>query len=262
MRKDRLSEHLKNLCRELRLPHDDLEDIRFIHQDLKQKVAAHFTKVEDHFLFGSLSTNSLLPLEIDPTGDIDYLVVFRGVRNSSPAQYLEKLHSFCKLKLRGYIAQPNHPAILASGRAINIDLVPGVQFESGALHIPKSSSSWVESDPLSNAHFYKDSEGSMTRCLRILKYLNVRSGKLIPPFHIRDFLVEQRFSMNRENSRPGTFTEEMKRIIALYSRRYGISGGHILVPDRHGQFGVPDDVVFNLLPLPSIGYKTLLSPKR
>jgi Second Messenger Oligonucleotide or Dinucleotide Synthetase domain len=257
MQSDHLSSHLRQLCRALLMPESDRADILKIHADLKEKVSSHFISATEHYLFGSLSINCLLPLDIDPEGDIDYLIIFPSKRASPPRQYLEKVHSFCRLKLRGFSAQPNHPAILASGRLINIDLVPALRIEADTTLIPKSANEWTESNPLNNIQYYRDSNSDICKGLRVLKYLNVRLGKLIPPFHIRDFLVEERFSMIRGFEKPGGFAAEMRRIIPIYARKYGIPGiSSALTRDKYGVLAARDSEILNLLPIPTLSNDT------
>lgn len=251
MGSDRLSEHLRQLGRVLRLPESDEVDITNIHTNLQKKVSEHFTSAIDHYLFGSFSINCLLPLDIDPAGDIDYLIVFPASRAATPLQLLNKIHSFCRLKLRGFSAQPNHPTILASGKVINLDLVPAIRTDSHSLLIPKNTSEWTESNPLKNAHFYRDPTSDISRCFRLFKYINVMTGKTVPPFHIRDFLVEERFSMVRDNRKPGTFTEEVRRIFPKYIRKYGIPGTQLPTSrDRFGESHIPVGDIIKLLPIP------------
>ncbi len=97
------------------------KSIRFV----KEKIDSYFDNVENHFIFGSYTRNTILPRSIDEKSDIDYMVVFEN-DDSTPQTYLNRLIKFVKKYYSQSEIKQSHPTIQLELNHITFELVPTI----------------------------------------------------------------------------------------------------------------------------------------
>lgn len=222
--------------------------------EVARRVVDHFPSVGEHFVFGSYRYHALLPRSIDPSGDLDYMVVFNDPRQR-PDFYLRRLRTFCNARIRGFDVDYDHPSIILRNEDVNFDLVPAIKLAQSAYLIPKSRDEWIETQPLHNAQNFISSECEESMALRLLKYVNLKHGNGIAPYVIRDLVVAE--LANYRNPRLGgtrsgrKFSSAFSRLLATYVRRFGINGGYSsLVTRSRTSYSISDDLLMHLVSIP------------
>lgn len=170
---------------------------------LQSKLNSYFgNEVTKHFRFGSSVRETILPRKVDEGSDIDYMVVFNNQYQYKPATLLEKLRRFANTYYsRSEIYQSN-PTMVLELNHIKFELVPAYQssFWSDSYFIPAPStdySDWMSTNPseiqkkvneANNRYNYQ-----IKRLIRLLKYWNVRNGKVYSSFELENHIAGRMF---------------------------------------------------------------------
>ncbi len=183
------------------------KSIRFI----KEKIDSYFDNVENHFIFGSYTRNTILPRSIDEKSDIDYMVVFEN-DDATPQTYLNRLRKFVKKYYSQSEIKQSHPTIQLELNHITFELVPTIidvgWFGSSSYQIPSKidgEDEWIDTDPngfneeLTEAN--KDNKSLIKPLIRLLKHWNTKHGYIFESFLLEKDIVSIDYFWMTENKR-------------------------------------------------------------
>lgn len=168
---------------------------------LQSKLNSYFgNEVTKHFRFGSSVRETILPRKVDEGSDIDYMVVFNN--QYKPATLLEKLRRFANTYYsRSEIYQSN-PTMVLELNHIKFELVPAYQssFWSDSYFITAPStdySDWMSTNPSEIQKKVNEANNrynnQIKRLIRLLKYWNVRNGKVYSSFELENHIAGRMF---------------------------------------------------------------------
>lgn len=158
--------------------------------------AATASEVTRHFMFGSFTRGTMLPRNMDPLSDVDYLVVFA---NSSlkPQSCLDRLRRFVEQYYRkGSEIKQSHPTIILSLNHIKFELVPAIETSWNGIQIPTKASlfsDWKPTDPNDfNAALTeknRENENLIKPLIRITKYWNALNNYPFESYTLEQMVV-------------------------------------------------------------------------
>lgn len=167
---------------------------------LEDRLDGYFgDEVSDSYIFGSFSRGTILPRNMDPNSDVDYLVLFSN-RSFRPQTYLDRLGRFVEECYPTSDIYQSNPTIVLALNHIKFEIVPSIQVPLYGLQIPAKASSyqdWLGTDPvgfngeLINAN---KSHGSLIKPLvRIAKYWNAQNGSPFESYSLEQSIVKHGF---------------------------------------------------------------------
>lgn len=177
-----------NIGRSLKLLRERLDQ----HFDL---VSSNVSGVARHFPFGSYTRGTILPRNMDPHSDVDYMIVFDN-SNLRPQSCLDRLRRFVDKNYRTSQIYQSHPTVILSLNHIRFELVPAVEGLMG-LKIPSKSSwfsEWTSTSPnefngpLSDKN--KSNRSLIKPLIRLLKYWNACNKYPFESFALENLVVE------------------------------------------------------------------------
>lgn len=153
---------------------------------LQTRIAEYFrepsfnaSEVARHFTFGSFTRGTMLPRNMDPLSDVDYLIIFAN-SNLKPQSCLDRLRRFVeKYYLQGSEIKQSHPTIILSLNHIRFELVPAIETWWNGIQIPTKASLFSDWRPTNPNEFNAAlseknqwNEDLIKPLIRITKYWN------------------------------------------------------------------------------------------
>ena len=155
-------------------------------------------ELKDHFRFGSSTRGTILPRELDPQSDIDYMVVFKDP-HSTTQTYLDRLRRFVENNYSRSEFSQSHPSIVLELNHIKFDLVPARESWLDGLQIPDARGGWRATQPLA---FSKRLEERNTQCgkllkptIRLMKCWNAANNYVFESFKLEGYLAERYYPL-------------------------------------------------------------------
>lgn len=195
---DTLNSYLVAVARSLMLSSDELSHINTSISFLQTRLNSRFGKsLKTHFRFGSSTRDTILPRKVDEDSDIDYMVVFENRENYKPATLLGWLKSFAESNYSRSEIYQSYPTIVLELSHIKFELVPAVQpyWWNDTYQIPAPSSNYIDWMLTSPSELKKTVDDANNRynyqikkLIRLLKYWNVRNGKVYSSFEIEEYV--------------------------------------------------------------------------
>ena len=159
-------------------------------------------EIDDAHEFGSYTRGTKLPSCLDPSTDIDFMLVFRDVR-LQPQTYLEKVREFGnKFYSRSEVYQ-DHPTMVIEMQKIKFEIVPSIRlygqtYPGYQIPGPKDSPLvWIHTYPermkidLDKAE--RINAGLLRPLIRLMKLWNVQNGKPLTSFKIEEYATTHVF---------------------------------------------------------------------
>ncbi len=196
----KISIYLQDLSDKAILSQYEQKSINTSIATIKKKLDSYFgDKIQEQFIFGSCTRGTILPHTMDNESDVDYMIVFND--HIKPQTHLNHLKDFVKSSYPRSDTQQSHPTIQLELNHIHFDLVPALRLDQGVYKIParkNHSNEWVETNPndFNNILDRKDRENDylIRPLIRIIKYLNVRSGGIDESFKLEKDIIATDFS--------------------------------------------------------------------
>lgn len=186
-----------------------------LNNDSKDSVLTSITTLEQHLknwdkydsvienkTFGSFVRDTNLPKCIDESADVDYMIVFDST-DKKPQTYLNYVKEFVDLKYSRSKKYQDHPTIALDLNNIKFEIMPAIQIWGKAYpgyNIPAPTSQvleWINTYPQrlqSELDTADDRNNGMLRpVIRLLKYWNVKHGKMMTSFRIEEYVINRVF---------------------------------------------------------------------
>jgi len=155
-------------------------------------------KLSKHFRFGSSTRSTILPRSIDPSSDVDYMVVFEK-GGLTPQSYIDRLKRFAEKKYSSSEIYQSSPTIVLELNHIRFDLVPALN-EYGAFYkIPNGPATWRQSNPndfnTDLEKLNKDNSYLLKPTIRLAKIWNVTgsNGRVFDSFAFEKWIKDRSF---------------------------------------------------------------------
>jgi hypothetical protein len=159
---------------------------------------SYFTSIQEKFVFGSFDRETILPRKVDENSDIDYMVIFKDGGNFKPQTLLTRLKSFVELYYSKSEIRQSSPTIVLELYHIKFELVPGYKDFWGTIYIPAPAQNfqdWISTNPkkMKDDLINKNvNSGNIIKPLvRILKYWNVKNGKVYPSYELERHILDK-----------------------------------------------------------------------
>ena len=159
-------------------------------------------EIDEAHEFGSYTRGTKLPSCLDPSTDIDFMMVFRDVR-LQPQTYLEKVREFGnKFYSRSEVYQ-DHPTMVIEMQKIKFEIVPSIRLYGQAY--PGYQIPGPKDSPLVWMHTYPEqmkidldkaeqtNAGLLRPLIRLMKLWNVQNGKPLTSFKIEEYATTHVF---------------------------------------------------------------------
>ena len=161
-----------------------------------------FDEVDDYFPFGSYVKNTCLPRCIDNSADVDYIVVFNS-NKLTPQTYLNKVSRFIEAKYPRSQRYQSHPTIVLDMNNIKFEVMPAIHlwgYGNNYYNIPAPQTGavvWTTTQPLELQRRLDAADelydGMLRPVIRLIKYWNVRNGKILTSFRIEEYVISQAY---------------------------------------------------------------------
>lgn len=161
-----------------------------------------FDEVDDYFPFGSYIKNTCLPRCVDNTADVDYIIIF-NTNHLAPQTYLNKVNRFIEAKYPRSTRYQSHPTIVLDMNNIKFEVMPAVHLWGNGTNyynIPASQAGpvvWTTTQPQELQQRLNSADarygGLLRPVIRLIKYWNVRSGKILTSFRIEEYVISQTY---------------------------------------------------------------------
>lgn len=166
---------------------------------LSTKLSNYFSNIESKFVFGSYDRKTILRRSRDPNSDVDFMVSFTDGANWTPQTLMNRLKKFAEANyVKNQIYQSSPTIVLELGH-IKFELVPAY-YTYGQYHIPAPASSyttWISSYPNAMRTQLNDKNNAnnyqIRKLVRLLKYWNVRNGKVYSSFELEKYVLDKYF---------------------------------------------------------------------
>lgn len=171
---------------------------------LQSRIAEYFrepianaSEVARHFAFGSFTRGTMLPRNMDPHSDVDYLIIFEN-SDLKPQSCLDRLKRFVETHYqKGSEIKQSHPTIILSLNHIRFELVPAIETSWNDIQIPTKASlfsNWMTTSPNEfNSMLTEKNRGNedLTKPLvRITKYWNALSKYPFESYALEQMIVD------------------------------------------------------------------------
>lgn len=165
---------------------------------LASRLNAYFNSPGDslsgHFRFGSSVRGTILPRNIDPLSDIDYMVVFQK-GGYIPQTYLDRLKRFIEQKYSTSEIYQSSPTVVLELNHIRFELVPALHSWSTTYQIPDGPSNWQYSDPTGFNKTLEEKNAAesylMKPVIRLAKIWNTKAGYVFDSFLFEKWMCER-----------------------------------------------------------------------
>ena len=196
-----VSSYLRNLSDNGIIRDQEKESIRTSIATIKRRLDNHFDDtIEDQFIFGSYTRNTILPRSMDQRSDIDYMIVFE-YDNITPQSYLNRLKNFASKYYSTSEIKQSHPTIKLDLNHITFDLVPALSgsllFGDYKIPVRNHGDDWISTNPndLNQSLIDKNkAHGSLIKPLiRLIKYWNAQNGYIFESYELEKKIIEHSF---------------------------------------------------------------------
>lgn len=170
---------------------------------LQTRIEEHFrettsngSEITRHFTFGSFTRGTMLPRNMDPLSDVDYLIIFAN-SNLKPQSCLDRLRRFVeKYYRKGSEIKQAHPTIILSLNHIKFELVPAIETWWNGVHIPTKASPFSDWRPTNPNEFNsvlteknQRNEDLIKPLIRITKYWNALNHYPFESYALEQMIV-------------------------------------------------------------------------
>lgn len=195
--------HLYQTASNLILTANEEKSIDTSISTLQKRLIGYFgTNLKSHFKFGSYTRDTILPRKVDANSDIDYMLVFDNPDGLKPQSFLNRVKNFVKAKYSTSEVHQDHPTIVLELNHIKFELIPSYKTYSwvDGFRIPSKESwdNWIETDPIKlKAELSTKNTNNnylIKPLVRLLKYWNVREGKIYSSYWIEKFVIDNYFA--------------------------------------------------------------------
>lgn len=191
--------HLQDTVNSINITESERAIIDTSISTLSTKLANHFKNLDSKFIFGSYDRRTILRRSKDENSDVDYMVVFNDGENYKPQTLMTRLKTFAENNYaKNEIYQSSPTIVLVLGH-IKFELVPAyVKWWTYYIPAPASSySDWISTNPsgmkteLDDKH--KNNNYVIRELIQILKYWNVKSGKVYSSYELERYVLDKSF---------------------------------------------------------------------
>jgi hypothetical protein len=145
-----------------------------------------------NFRFGSSTRGTILPRSMDSQSDIDYMIVFEK-SGYNPQTYLDRLKRFVEKRYQSSEVYQSSPTVVLELNHIKFDLVPALYQYGTSYNIPKTSTTWQETNPndfnstleLAN----KNNNYLLKPTIRLAKIWNAANGYVFDSFLLEKWIA-------------------------------------------------------------------------
>lgn len=166
---------------------------------LSTKLGNHFNNLHSKFVFGSYDRRTILRRSKDDNSDVDYMVVFNDGADYKPQTLMTRLKTFAENNYSKNEIYQSLPTIVLELGYIKFELAPAY-YSWGTYYIPAPASSysdWISTNPsgmntdLDKKH--KDNNYLIRDLIQILKYWNVKNGKVYSSYELERYILDKSF---------------------------------------------------------------------
>lgn len=197
-----LNHYLEKLASNLVLSFDEDERIKSALKTLNHLIEDHLLNVHEHFCFGSYKRGTRLTHRVDPSSDVDYLIVFNKKKDEDPEELVLRLKEFVEGQFQPSAIHRLSPTCIVEIDTINIELIPA--YKEGDLlinyKIPSTESDeieWIPSVPNEYNNYLKqyNSEHNfyLVPLIRVLKYWNIINDNVFSSYDLEHELMFKDF---------------------------------------------------------------------
>jgi len=167
--------------------------------NLSTRLGKHFNNLHSKFVFGSYDRRTILRRSKDANSDVDFMVVFNDGSDYRPQTLMTRLRTFAESNYTKNEIYQSTPTIVLELGHIKFELAPAY-LSWGTYYIPAPASSyldWISTNPngiktdLDNKH--KDNNYLIRDLIQILKYWNVRNGKVYSSYELERYVLNKSF---------------------------------------------------------------------
>lgn len=192
-----ISNYLHEKAKEAVLRDSKKEAVQKSIKAIKERIDEYFDDVDEHFIFGSYTRNTILPRSIDERADIDYMVVFND-NDLTPQSYLNKLKKFVEKYYSQSEIKQSHPTIQLELNHITFELVPALNtgWIGNNYQIPSRNNNvdeWIDTKPndlnevLTEVN--QNNKSLIKPLIRLMKYWNAKNGYVFASFPLETCIV-------------------------------------------------------------------------
>lgn len=159
-------------------------------------------EIQEHHEFGSFVRGTKLPKCIDSDTDIDYMVVFDSTR-FKPQTYIDKIRDFANTYYRTSTVHQDHPTMVIELGNVRFEITPAIKLYGASYpryNIPAPQQSflqWIDTYPeeieQNLAEANRRNSYLLKPLIRLLKYWNVKNGKILTSYRIEQYVISHIF---------------------------------------------------------------------
>lgn len=163
---------------------------------LRTRLNSYFGEdLSAHFSFGSQTRGTILPRNMDPESDVDYMTVFSD-DGYTPQTYLNKLKSFAEYYYYSSEIYQSSPTLVLELNHIKFELVPALNADSG-YYIPDGGGGWMLTTPNTFNKKLTDENQACASLLkpaiRLVKFCNAEKGYPFSSYPMERSIVDFNF---------------------------------------------------------------------
>lgn len=150
-------------------------------------------EILEHHAFGSYVRGTKLPSRIDPSTDVDYMVVFKSTQ-LKPDTYIEKIRRFANTYYSKSEIHKDHPTMVIELEKLKFEITPAIELYGSrypGYHIPAPQDlalQWMETYPeqmeLDLLQAERTNKNLIRPLIQLIKYWNVINGKPLTSYKI------------------------------------------------------------------------------
>ena len=188
-----VNSYLSSLASELVLSESEKDSITTSIDTLKRRLGSYFTggEIEEKFIFGSYTRNTILPRKYDEDSDIDFMIVFDNSKKYTPQTFLNWLKKFAEYWYQTSEIYQSSPTMVLELNHIKFELVPAYKEYSWSTsyYIPDGPSRWRLTTPKEDdeklMQCNKDNNYIIKPVVRLIKHWNIKKNdRRDPSFEI------------------------------------------------------------------------------
>lgn len=197
-------QYLNNLGSALVLTQEEKNGIAKSVDFLKANLSRweHFNDTDGILIFGSYSRDTILPRWADESSDVDLMVIFKG-GNLNPQTHLNWIRAFAESYYSRSSIKQSSPTIVLELNHIKFEITPALKLPyvvSPAFQIPAPASGYIRWMRTCPTELRTRLLIANYRCsyllkplIRLLKYANVRMGKVFSSYEIEEYVLRISF---------------------------------------------------------------------
>ena len=166
---------------------------------LSTKLNNHFNNLNSKFVYGSYDRRTILRRSKDANSDVDYMVVFNDGSDYKPQTLMTRLKTFAEYNYAKSEIYQSSPTIVLELGHIKFELAPAY-VSWGTYYIPAQASSymdWISTNPSGMKTDLdtkqKDNNYLIKDLIQILKYWNVKNGKVYSSYELEKYIIDKSF---------------------------------------------------------------------